>query len=180
MPRYAAFLRGINVAGRRATKEQLCSCLEALDFAEVTTFRASGNVIFEAGPEPLDAMAARIEEGLAESLGYRVTIFLRSRDEVRAIAGHQPFPAALVRRSEGKLQVMLLADEPPAPVRREVLAMATEQDGLTLLGRELYWLPSGPMRDSGLKLRKVETLLGSNTMRTKGTIEQIAEKYFAA
>jgi hypothetical protein len=42
--RYAAFLRGINVGGRRVTGQQLCAPIEALGFQEVTSFLASGNV----------------------------------------------------------------------------------------------------------------------------------------
>jgi hypothetical protein len=34
------------------------------------------------------------------------------------------------------------------------------------------------MRDSGLDLKAVEKLTGPWTMRTKGTVELLAEKYF--
>ena len=37
-------------------------------------------------------------------------MFLRTAKQVRAIAAHQPFPAKTVERSEGKLQVALLAE----------------------------------------------------------------------
>src|SRR4051812_49379286 len=103
MPKYAAFLRGINVSNRRASKEELCSCFEALGYRDVTTFRASGNVIFAAGRESLATMTVRIEEGLARSLGYEVATFLRAPGEVRAIAEHEPFAPAQVAASTGKL-----------------------------------------------------------------------------
>jgi hypothetical protein len=35
------------------------------------------------------------------------------------------------------------------------------------------------MRDSALDLGSIEKLLGPTTMRTKGTIELLAAKYFA-
>jgi hypothetical protein len=35
------------------------------------------------------------------------------------------------------------------------------------------------MTDSELDLKAVEKLIGPNTMRTNGTVEQIAAKYFA-
>ena len=57
--------------------------------------------------------------------------------------------------------------------------MAGEEDRLALRGSELYWLPSGGMRDSGLDLRALEAGLGPWTMRTKGTIEQIAARHCA-
>ena len=49
MAGYAAFLRGINVSGRKALKEQLVAAFEACGFEDISTFRASGNVLFETG-----------------------------------------------------------------------------------------------------------------------------------
>ena len=43
MPRYAAFLRGINVGGHRVKNTELRALFEAMGFADVHTFRASGN-----------------------------------------------------------------------------------------------------------------------------------------
>lgn len=182
MSRYVAFLRGINVGGRRATSEQLCSCLVEIGFDDVATFRASGNVIFSAddgGGEREDQLAARLEEAMLGSLGYEVPVFLRSASEIQAIAGYEPFPAETVRASSGKLQVLLVAAKPQPRARRDVLALATDDDRLDLRGRELYWLPSGGMMDSALDLNAIGAILGPGTMRTKGTIEQIATKYFA-
>ena len=48
MPRYAAFLRGINVVGSRISNKELAAPFEAIGFEDVATFRASGNVIFSA------------------------------------------------------------------------------------------------------------------------------------
>jgi uncharacterized protein (DUF1697 family) len=183
MSRYVAFLRGINVGGRRATSDQLCSCLVEIGFEDVATFRASGNVIFsaDAGADEAheDQLAARVEEAMLGSLGYEVPVFLRSASAVQAIAGFEAFSAATVQASDGKLQVLLLAAKPQPRARKEVLALATDDDRLELRGRELYWLPSGGMMDSALDMNAIGALLGLGTMRTKGTIEQIATKYFA-
>ena len=65
-------------------------------------------------------------------------------------------------------------------MRKEVLALATDEDRLAFGDRELYWLPSGGTRDATLNFRAVEKLVGPTTMRTKGTIDELAEKYFAA
>jgi hypothetical protein len=56
--------------------------------------------------------------------------------------------------------------------------MDTPSDRLALGERELYWLPSGPMSDSELDLKAIEKQLGATTIRTMGTIEQMAEKLF--
>ena len=64
MPRHVAFLRAINVGGRRATRDQLTSCLESLGFENVITFRASGNLIFDAPRQPETALTKRIDDAL--------------------------------------------------------------------------------------------------------------------
>jgi uncharacterized protein (DUF1697 family) len=180
MPRYAAFLRGVNLGSvRKAGGAELRSLFEGLGLADVATFRTSGNVVFDAGREAPAELTARIETALAEELGYEVAIFLRDASEIRAIAAHEPFPAELVESSKGKLQVSLLAAKPSASARKEALARATDEDRLAFGERELYWLPSGGTRDSALGMRGIEKLVGSSTMRTKGTIELIAAKFFA-
>jgi uncharacterized protein (DUF1697 family) len=178
---YAAFLRGINLgSNRRIGSAELRSMFEDMGFRGVNTFRTSGNVIFEADGGGAAELGAEIEGALADALGFEVAIFLRTADEIRAIAEHEPFERRLVEASDGKLQVTMLAKKPTARVREAVLAQSTDADRLAFHGRELYWLPSGPMRDSALDLRAIDKLLGSSTMRTKGTIEQLAAKFFAA
>jgi uncharacterized protein (DUF1697 family) len=179
MSGYAAFLRGMNVGGHRISNVELGTRFEELGFSEVRTFRASGNVVFAASDEPPSEIAARIETGLEAALGYAVPVFLRSAKEVRKIAAEQPFEESLIEASKGKLQVMMLCTRPSAGARKEVLALASDEDRLTFGERELYWLPSGGMLDSELDLKSIEKLLGSATTRTKNTVQQLATKYFA-
>lgn len=179
MSRYVAFLRGMNLGGRRIANEELRAEFEALGFADVATFRASGNVIFAADGETEKALTTRIESGLGEALGYAVPVFLRDCAEVVEIAAREPFAAKLIGASKGKLQVTLLPGKPTAAARRKVLALAGDEDRLAIEGRELFWLPSGGTIDSDLDLKAIDAILGKGTMRTMGTIEQIAAKHCA-
>jgi uncharacterized protein (DUF1697 family) len=179
MSEYAAFLRGMNVGGHRISNEDLRTRFEELGFDEVRTFRASGNVIFAAADEePEDELSARIETGLAAALGYEVPVFLRDASEIGTIAAHRPFAESLVEASKGKLQVVLLSARPAARARKEVLALTNAEDRLAFGVRELHWLPSGGILDSALDFKAIGRLLGPLTTRTKGTIEQLAAKYF--
>ena len=179
MPRFAAFLRGVNLGSRRkASSAQLGSCFEGIGFEDVQTFRTSGNVVFDAGRASREQLTGKIEKALAEALGYDVVVFVRTAAEIEAIAAHQPFPAKSVEASNGKLQVWMLSAKPSAAVRKRVLALATDADRLGFGDRELYWLPSGGTRDSALDSKAIAKLLGSTTMRTKGTVEALAAKYF--
>ena len=170
MARYAAFLRAINVADRRITGSELCAPFaNPLGFEDVSSFRASGNVVFSAGRKPSES---RIEDGLQAALGYEVITFLRGAREMAELAEGEPFePGA-------KYHVLFLKKLPAAAARSQVLALGTEDDKLAFGERELFWRPRGRMTDSELDLKPVYKLIGPNTMRTNGTVEQIASKYF--
>ena len=60
-----------------------------------------------------------------------------------------------------------------------MLELASDEDRLAFGERELYWLPSGGTQRSALDLKAIGALLGPTTMRTKGTIDQLAAKYFS-
>jgi uncharacterized protein (DUF1697 family) len=173
--RYAAFLRAVNLGrNRRVTSAQLKSLFEEAGAEEVATFRTSGNVVFEA---PRD-MARALEQHLEKALGHEMVIFLRTASDVKQIAAHEPFPPKDVEASKGKLQVALLDKKPTAATQKKALALATEEDLLAFGKRELYWLPSGGTLESELDRKALDKLLGPSTMRTKGTVELLAGKFF--
>ena len=175
MSEYAAFLRGINLGkARRVSSGDLRACFEKAGMRDVSTFRTSGNVAFDASGEPAGKLRERIEKELEAALGYEVTVFIRTAKEIGAIAAHEPFPGA----SGGKLQVAMLPGKPKASARKQVLELATDDDRLEFSGRELYWLPKGGMMETDLDLKLIEKLVGPTTRRTKNTVESLAAKYF--
>lgn len=180
MSRHVAFLRGVNLgAKRRASSAELRAAFESAGFEDVATFRTSGNVIFEAGGKEAE-IAPRAEAALHDALGFEVRVVLRSARDVRAIAAYEPFEPDVVAATEGRLQVILAAEKPTASARRAVLALATERDRLAIRGRELYWLPTAGTQGSELDQESLGAALGLVTVRTMGTIEQIAAKFLSA
>ena len=118
MARHAAFLRGVNLGRhRRVTSDQLRSCFEAIGFDDVATFRSSGNVAFDAGRASRANLTARIEQGLADALGFDVVVFLRTAAEVRATADQETtdrwISTSLIRSSS---VAVCSAIGPPEPI----------------------------------------------------------------
>jgi uncharacterized protein (DUF1697 family) len=171
---HAAFLRGMNVGGHRITNDDLRAAFAQIGFDDVGVFRASGNVAFDG--EGKDAeLTRRIEEGLEAGLGYAVPAFVRTAEEMRALAADEPFDAETLEAAKGKLQVVFLRERPP----ESVLEQATDSDRLALgPGAELYWLPAGGLMESELGMDGLSDVVGLATHRTKGTVEQIAKKFF--
>ena len=180
MARYAAFLRAVNLGGtRKAPSAKLVSAFEQaglrgrrdLPHQRQRRLHAPGRA---AKPKLVDA----IEAGLRDELGFEVPVFVRTEPELEAIAAERPFAAKAVEASKGKLQVALLLEKPPAAAKKRVMSLASEQDRLALKGTELYWLPSGGTQQSALDMKAIDSAIGLNTLRTQGTIEQMAAKFF--
>src|SRR6476620_11820436 len=91
--RYAALLRAINVGGHTVKMKELCAMFEAMKLANVRSVIASGNVLFESRSADAAALDSRIETALRKKLGYDVETFLRTGDELDALAAHDPFAA---------------------------------------------------------------------------------------
>lgn len=181
MPRYAAFLRAVNLGStNKASKEQLREAFEGAGLENVSTFRTSGNVVFECGRETVGKLTARIETALAAGVRFDVPVFLRGEKQLLKIASAEPFAAAATESSKGKLQVGLLQKKPSPAVQKKVLALATDEDLLAFGVRELFWLPSGGTLESELDQKAIAKLTGPQTARTMGTIEAIAKKFFGA
>jgi uncharacterized protein (DUF1697 family) len=178
--RYAAFLRGINVGGRRVTGQQLCAPFETLGFQEVTSFLASGNVTFATastrGTASTEDLELRIEAALQGALGFEVDVFVRTAAAVADIAGCQPFPPDVVAATGGKLQVTFLRDAPDPTGVAEAMTHATDQDRVTVVGREWYWLPTAGISTSTLDIKAIERALGRGTTRTLNTVTRLQAK----
>ena len=176
MPRYIAFLRGMNLGHRRIKNPELCAAFEQIGFTNVSAFLASGNVIFDATDSDPDAVSRSIEYGLRDSLGYEVPTFLRTADEVRGIAGYAPFSGVTDKRT-GKIQVAILGNDVDQSARDSVLELSNDADMLEIVGRDLYWWPRGNLLDSQLDLKAIESILGPFTIRTKNTINRLTSKF---
>jgi len=172
---HVAFLRGMNLGGRRLTNATLCEAFARLGLPGATAFRASGNVLFQSKSDHA-GLREQIEAGLREGLGYEVPTVLRTGAEVAELAVHAPFAEEVVVQTAGKLQVTLIATLPDAETQRTVLAHATEDDRLAFHDAHLFWLPRAGLSTSELPATAIERRLGSCTTRTQGTLAGIAKR----
>ncbi len=168
----------MNLGRRRIKNPELCAAFEEMGFENVSAFLASGNVIFDVAEDDATVIAGVIEAGLKVSLGYDVPTFLRTADEVVAIASCAPFEV-VAGDSVGTVQVAMFERSVDRDARDAVLGLASDDDRLELRGRELYWLPEGKFLDSKLDLKAIESIVGAMTIRTKRTIERIAARFLA-
>ena len=84
--RYVALLRGINVGGKSLVRmADLKECVEELGYDDVSTFIASGNVLFETAERNAAKLESAIERALEKRFRLPITVVVRSRAEVSRI-----------------------------------------------------------------------------------------------
>jgi uncharacterized protein (DUF1697 family) len=171
MALYVAFLRAINVGTRRVSKDRLVKPFEELGFDDVSTFIASGNVIFRTSDKASDAEPA-IEAALGKALGFEVVTFVRSRSAVARVVRDQPFGG-----SEDLVHVGFLRKAPAASVRRAVEDLGNEHDEVTTRGKELYWEARNGMGRATLSGAALEKALGQPmTLRSLKMLKRLEAK----
>ena len=91
MARYVALLRGINVGGKNLIRmADLRASFEDQGFQNVSSYIASGNVIFESGDRSATKLTQRIEKTLTKTFGYEATVVVRSQAQLRTIVEKAP------------------------------------------------------------------------------------------
>ena len=177
MTKYIAFLRAINVGGHTVKMDSLRQLFESLGFSNVETFIASGNVIFEAKAGNVKALEKKIETSLHESLGYEVATFIRTGEELAAIAKHKPFPQSQIDAAMA-LNIGFIADALDNSLTKKLMSLKTDIDDFQVHGREIYWLCKKKQSESKVSNVAIEKALGiKSTLRGVNTVNKLAEKY---
>ena len=172
MPRYVALLRAINVGGHVVKMDVLRRHFETLGFTDVSTFIASGNVLFTARAGAAAALETRIARALQDALGYPVETFLRSPAEMAAAARHAPFEDVTATDS---LYVGFLPRVLTAAECRAVQGFSGATDDFAVNARELHWRCRVRSSDSKFSLARFEKALGvPATFRNVTTVRKIA------
>jgi uncharacterized protein (DUF1697 family) len=135
--RYAAFLRGVNVAGKSLSMPALKVMLGALGFEQARTLLQSGNVVFETGKRSEREIEAFLERETEKRLKVRTEYFLRNGKELERIVEDNPF-AREARADPGHLVVMFLKDAVTKQKVAELQSRIVGPEVVREAGRELY------------------------------------------
>jgi uncharacterized protein (DUF1697 family) len=175
--RSIALLRAINVGGHTVKMDQLRALFAALGYANVATYIASGNVIFETPPTSTQVLEEQIERHLRDALGYEVLTFIRTADQLAAIAGYAPFPPS--DEAVHGLYVSFLKAPLSQQAQQNLLALNSATDEFHAHGCEFYWLCRTRLSESplfsGTLLNKMVGM--PTTMRNVTTVRKLAAKY---
>jgi uncharacterized protein (DUF1697 family) len=175
MPRYVAFLRGINVAGqKRIRMEELKVLFEVYSFDEVETYIQSGNVAFDTDEVDTEKIRASVEHMLKESYQYEIITLIRSQDELELIIDANPFEER-EDDDDVKLYVNFLSEQPDQSKVALLKELLKANERMELVGREIY-LQTPAYGDTKLSNGIIEKKLGvSATARNWATINRVVD-----
>jgi uncharacterized protein (DUF1697 family) len=192
MPTHVVLLRGINNLGaKRVAMAELQAVVTSLGHADVMTYIQSGNVLFTrgradsgtAGGTETAALAAELEQAIADGIGVRARAVVLSREELARCLRDNPYPGQL----NPKLLYAVFLPEVPGPALAAWVADAERQvrakgsrDEARVLGRTVYLHTPDGYPPS--ELRRVLARAGgptsaavAGTARNWATVTRLAE-----
>jgi uncharacterized protein (DUF1697 family) len=179
MKKYIALLKAINVGGHTVKMDYLKKIFEKMGFANVTTFIASGNVVFETKSKSVDSIRKKIETELEKSLGYRVPTFIRTITELKEISEYGAFKDSELNNKDNSLYIAFLNSPPSKESIIKTNALQNKFNEFHFNKKEMYWLCRKKFSDSGITGNKLEKALGmETTVRNSTTIRKIVIKFF--
>ena len=147
MTRYVAFLRAVNVGGRRVAMATAREIISGLGLEDVGSYVNSGNIVFSSGGKAADHEAA-IRSALEREFGFELTTFVRTAAQVRALVDERPFGDL----ASGYTHFALLPlTRLTAREKRAVEAMSNDRDEVVVGRRDVHWL---------IRAKSTETTLG--------------------
>lgn len=167
----------MNLGKRRLEMSRLKALFEELGYEQVATFIASGNVIFSTRERRTQKLESLIATHLEKSLGYNVDTFIRTADEVAAIASSKSFPEDGHDGVTIHVGFLHHALEPASA--RGLAAVHTPDDEFRVTAREYYWLCRVRTSDSKVwASREMKALsLPTSTMRNMSSIRKLVAKH---
>jgi len=174
MPRYIAFLRGINLGSkRRVGMKELRAVLEEAGYDDVRTLLQSGNVVLtsQVGRERLESDLAK---KLGDAFGFEISVIARTRAELADVISADPFSGEA--DDPARYQVSFLSSEPGRDRVEELEEAAVPPERVAVRGREVYaWHPGGVGRSELAKLITERRLGVGVTARNWRTVTKLLE-----
>lgn len=174
MARLVVLLRGINIGSRnRISMPELREALEDSGYDDVRTYLQSGNVVLTSTANA-KSVARKCQRLIADRFGLEIAVVARTRSELAKVVDRNPL--ARVAEDPKRYQVSFLETKPASKLIRELEEVATAQEEVVGIGREIYgWHPGGVAR-SKLWARLAGKDLGvTATARNWTTVTKLLE-----
>jgi uncharacterized protein (DUF1697 family) len=171
-----ALLRAINVGGRtKIAMADLRKVFAGLGYQDARTVLQTGNVVFDSDDGKAAALESRLEKALADSLGLKTDILIRSAKEWQQIIEANPFPDE-AKSDPAHLVVMPLKAMASKSAIETLNATIKGREVVKAAGEQLYITYPDGIGRSKLTIGLIEKTIGTRgTGRNWNTVLKIAE-----
>jgi uncharacterized protein (DUF1697 family) len=176
MKTVVSLLRAVNVGGHGVIKmAELKTLYESLKFRDVQTYVQSGNVVFRADADDLDAAAKKIRAAIEKRFHVTPGVMLRTVDDLKRIVKKNPF-AKRLGIEPAKLHVCFLQNALSRGSIGELGKLPCNPEELVPSDRELFiYFPNGA-GNSKLPWRAIEKICGApGTSRNWNTVSKLLD-----
>jgi uncharacterized protein (DUF1697 family) len=183
VPTHVALLRGINLGGhKKVPMAELREVVASLGHADVATYIQSGNVVFSTEQTDTAALAAALEQAIAETIGVQARVVVLSREDLAQVVRDNPYTAEPNPRA---VHAIFLSGQ-PGPELADQVATAQQQvaqkgsrDTAEVIGRTIFLhTPDGYGRSdlaaALVKIGQRKTDQVAGTARNWATVTKLA------
>jgi uncharacterized protein (DUF1697 family) len=142
MPTHVALLRGVNLgASKRVPMPALRKLVEELGHEDVSTYIASGNLVFTTKQKDGEKLAKELERAIAKEIGVDCRVLVLTRAQLAKVIEDNPYKD---EPNPKAVHANFLLDAPSAEMRKRVAAAqerAAEKgsrDEAKIVGRTLF------------------------------------------
>jgi uncharacterized protein (DUF1697 family) len=176
VPTYIAFLRAVNVGGRKYPMAELRELLTDAGYGDVTTHIQTGNVLLRTPTRSAAKVATDLERLFAEDRGFDVPTVVLTPAELAQVARDADEVAADHPPEHGHY-VSLLKEAPSAAASERLQAHGYPDETAVVRGRAVHLLYDKPYHEAKVSNALVEKVLGVATNRNVKVVRALAEKW---
>jgi uncharacterized protein (DUF1697 family) len=176
MPTYIAFLRAVNVGGRKYPMAELRQVLAEAGYDDVATHIQTGNVLVSSTRRSPRRLEEDLEELFATDRGFPVATIAFTPKELGVVAADAD---AVTKDSAPEFghYVELLREEPTAAGRTLIEGQDHPGQRAVVRGRAVHLLYDVPFHDAKGPNAAVTRALGVSTNRNVKVVRALVEKW---
>jgi uncharacterized protein (DUF1697 family) len=175
MATYIAFLRAVNVGGRKVPMADLRGHLEEAGFADVVTYIQSGNLRVGSTMRSAAKVEAGLEKAMSTAFGFDIPAIVRRPEELVELVKASP---ANPLGDNARHYVSFLRAKPSAKQAKEMNGWDVDGERMVVVGRDVHLWFEKPSHEAKLNNTRIEKLAGTqSTNRNWTVVTALAEKW---
>ncbi len=175
MSTYIAFLRAVNVGGRKVPMAELRALLEDAGFTDVSTHIQSGNVRVGSTLRSPAKVEAQLEKLMSDAFGIDIPAIVRRPKELVELVSSSP---ANPLPESARHYVSFLRAKPSPSQAKALDGWDVDGERVVVVGRDVHLWFDKPSHEAKLNNTRVEKLAGTqSTNRNWTVVTALADKW---